>query len=353
MNVKKILSLAASTIKLFIILLLFSSNSKAEEMNIKYYSDDKGILSLMYHRFDENKYPSTNIQIDVFRQQMKIIKNLKYNFYDPKDLEKNFHTPKIEKKILITIDDAFSSFYEFAWPYLKKEKIPFILFVSTESVGKNGYMTWNQIKELETESTVYIGNHSHTHDYLVGLKNQDFTSDIDTSSSIFKEKLGYNPIFFSYPFGEYSTIIKEYISKNFKFSFGQHSGVIDINKDPYELPRFPINEKYGDLKRFKFLINLYPLQYKVLHPDEKYLTSNNNPPKFLVEFFEEQKNIKNINCFSDEGNKWRKSSIDFNQNTLKLNFREKFKFRRGRVNCSLNEDGVWRWFGVQFSVKQN
>ena len=353
MNVKKILFLAASTIKLFIIILLFNSNSKAEEKNIKYYSDDKGILSLMYHRFDENKYPSTNIQMDVFKKQIKIIKNLKYNFYDPKDLEKNFHTLKIEKKILITIDDAFSSFYEVAWPYLKKEKIPFILFVSTESVGKNGYMTWNQIKELEKENTVHIGNHSHTHSYLVSLKNEDFISDIDTSSSIFKNKLGYNPIFFSYPFGEYSSFIKEYISKNFKFSFGQHSGVIDINKDPYELPRFPINEKYGDLKRFEFLINLYPLQYKVLYPSEKYLTNNNNPPKFLVEFFDDQKNINNINCFSDEGNKWERSNTYFNQDTLNLNFREKFKFRRGRVNCSLNDNGVWRWFGVQFSIEQN
>ena len=353
MNVKKILFLAASTIKLFIIILLFSSNSKAEEKNIKYYFDDKGILSLMYHRFDENKYPSTNIQMDVFKKQIKIIKNLKYNFYDPKDLEKNFHTLKIEKKILITIDDAFSSFYEVAWPYLKKEKIPFILFVSTESVGKSGYMTWNQIKELEKENTVHIGNHSHTHSYLVSLKNEDFISDIDTSSSIFKNKLGYNPIFFSYPFGEYSSFIREYISKNFKFSFGQHSGVIDVNKDPYELPRFPINEKYGDLKRFEFLINLYPLQYKVLYPSEKYLTNNNNPPKFLVEFFDDQKNINNINCFSDEGNKWEKSNTYFNQDTLNLNFREKFKFRRGRVNCSLNDNGVWRWFGVQFSIEQN
>ena len=353
MNVKKILSLAASIIKLFIIILLFSANSKAEEKNIKYYSDDKGILSLMYHRFDENKYPSTNIQMDVFKKQIKIIKNLKYNFYDPKDLEKNFDTPKIEKKILITIDDAFSSFYEVAWPYFKEEKIPFILFVSTKSVGKNGYMTWSQIKELEKENTVHIGNHSHTHNYLVDLKNEEFIRDIDVSSSIFKEKLGYNPIFFSYPFGEYSALIKEYISKNFKFSFGQHSGVIDINKNPYELPRFPINEKYGDLKRFEFLINLNPLQYKILYPNEKYLTSDNNPPKFLVEFFNEQKNIDNINCFSDEGDKWKKSNISFNQNTLNLKFREKFNFRRGRINCSLNDNGIWRWFGIQFSIKQD
>jgi peptidoglycan/xylan/chitin deacetylase (PgdA/CDA1 family) len=352
MNVKKILSLVASTIKLFIIILLFDSNSKAEETNIKYYSDDKGILSLMYHRFDENKYPSTNIQMDIFKQQINIIRKLQYNFYDPKDLERNFYTSKIEKKILITIDDAFSSFYKVAWPYLKKEKIPFILFVSTQTVGRNGYMTWNQIKELEKENTVYIGNHSHTHSYLVDLKNEDFINDIEISSSIFKNNLGYNPIFFSYPFGEYSELIKKNISKNFKFAFGQHSGVIDINKNVHELPRFPINEKYGDLKRFEFLINLNPLQYKFLHPLDKYLT-NNNPPKFSVEFFDKQKNINNINCFSDEGSKWGKSNIDFNQKTLKLNFKEKFNFRRGRVNCSLNDDGIWRWFGVQFSIKQN
>tara|TARA_B110000114_G_scaffold118974_1_gene124653 strand:+ start:241 stop:1305 length:1065 start_codon:yes stop_codon:yes gene_type:complete len=351
MNVKKILSLAASIINLLIIILLFTHNSKAEEQNIKSYSDDKGILPLMYHRFNESKYPSTNIQMDVFKQQIELIKNLKYKFYNPKDLEKNFHISKVEKKILITIDDAFSSFYDIAWPYLKKEKIPFILFVSTEAVGKNGYMTWEQIKELEREKIAYIGNHSHTHDYLVDLENDNFIEDINTASTILIKNLGYNPIFFSYPFGEYSSLIKKHIAKNFKFSFGQHSGVMDVNKDRHELPRFPINEKYGDLKRFEFLINLQPLQYKALYPKEKYITKN-NPPKFSVEFFPEQKNLNIINCFSDEGNQWEKSNINFDKNILTINFREKFLFRRGRVNCSLNDNGIWRWFGVQFSVKQ-
>ena len=96
MNVKKILFLAASTIKLFIIILLFNSNSnsKAEEKNIKYYSDDKGILSLMYHRFHENKYPSTNIQMDVFKKQIKIIKNLNMIFITPKIWKKIFKLQK-------------------------------------------------------------------------------------------------------------------------------------------------------------------------------------------------------------------------------------------------------------------
>ena len=351
MTDKKILSVAASIIKLFIILTLFNSNSKAEENNIKYYSDDMGTLVLMYHRFNEKKYPSTNIQMNIFEQQIKIIKDHKYNFYDPKEFNLNFKIPKKEKKILITIDDGFTSFYENAWPFLKENQIPFILFISTEAVGNFGYMTWAEIKEIEKEKFVYIGNHSHSHDYLVDLNKEEFLDDIDKSIKIFKEKLGYNPIFFSYPFGEYSNYIKSYITQNFKYSFGQHSGVIDTNKDIFELPRFPINEKYGDLKRFKFLINLQPLQFKKLIPYEKYISVKNNPPKFSVEFFDNQKNLKNINCFSDEGNKWEKSYTSFNNNILKIKFRDKFLFRRGRINCSLNDDGIWRWFGVQFSVK--
>ena len=353
MCVKKILSFVASTIKLFIIVIIFISNSKADKSNIKYYYEDEGLLSLMYHRFDENKYPSTNIQMSIFKQQIEIITNLNYNFYDPGDLEKNFDKPKKEKKILLTIDDAFSSFYEVAWPYLKDNNIPFILFVSTEAVGKNGYMSWKQIKEIEKEAITYIGNHSHSHEYLVDFKEEDFLNDLNSAKKNFIKNLGYNPIFFSYPFGEYSEYIKKYIAKNFKFSFGQHSGVIDINKDKYELPRFPINEKYGDLKRFKFLINLQPLQFKNLTPHDKYITSSNNPPNFSVDFFENQKNINNINCFSDEGSEWKKSNTYIYKNKLNIEFREKFNFRRGRVNCSLNDDGAWRWFGVQFSVQQD
>jgi peptidoglycan/xylan/chitin deacetylase (PgdA/CDA1 family) len=311
-----------------------------------------GTLALMYHRFNEHKYPSTNIQMNVFENQLKIIQQLNFKFYNPDHFQKNFSSPKKEKKILITIDDAFSSFYENAWPLFKEKKIPFILFVSTEAVGKPGYMSWKQIKEIEKENFGYIGNHSHTHKYLVDLKKEDFLNDIKRANEIFIKEIGYNPKYFSYPFGEYNNYIKNYISQNFDFAFGQHSGVIDINKNKYELSRFPINEKYGDIDRFKFLINLQPLQFKAMYPENKMINSKNNPPNFSVEFFKNQKNLKNINCFSDEGNKWRKSDITIKNNTLTILFRDKFLFRRGRINCSLNDEGIWRWFGVQFSVKK-
>ena len=353
MIIKKISSFAASMIKVFIIIFFSIINSKADTNNNKHYSIDEGILSIMYHRFNENKYPSTNNRMNVFENHIKIIKNLKYEFLNPNNFEDVFDKPKTQKKILLTIDDAFQSFYEEAWPFLKKEKIPFILFVSTEPIGKKGYMTWQQIKEIEKESFTMIGHHSHSHEYMINWNNTDFVLDIEKSSSIFKKELGYIPTLFSYPFGEYSEFMRDYISKNFNYAFGQHSGVIDLNKEKFQLPRFPINENYGEIKRFTSIINTYPLEYKNLLPNEKKLTEDNNPPIFEVEFFKKQENIQNINCFSNEGNIWKRSETSIKNNILKIRFREPFKPRRGRVNCSLNDNGKWRWFGTQFTIIEN
>ena len=348
---KKISVFAASIISLFILQLSFFNNSNSEENNSKSFSNDSGVLSLMYHRFNENKYPSTNIKMNIFDKQMLMIKNLEYEFYEPRLFEKEFNKKKIKKKILITIDDGFQSFYEEAWPYLKENKIPFVLFISTEPVGRNGYMTWDQILEIENSKLGLIGHHSHTHEYLIDMTNEDFINDIEVASKIFKEKLGYVPSIFSYPYGEYSKFMKDYISKKFTIAFGQHSGVIDSNKDKYELPRFPINEKYGDLKRFKSVINYNPLEYRALFPEEKKIDNQNNPPELIIEFFEEQKNIKNITCYSNDGGKWKESNLNFENNFMKVQFDEKFLPRRGRINCSLNDNGKWRWFGTQFTVK--
>ena len=173
----------------------------------------------MYHRFNENKYPSTNIKMDIFEEHINIIKNSDFNFHNPNNFDEQFNKPKQKKEILITIDDAFESFYTEAWPYLKKNKIPFILFVSTEPVGRAGYMTWNEIKEINDSQIGYIGHHSHTHEYLIDMEESEFIKDIETATKIFKEKLGYKPPIFSYPFGEYSLFMKKYIADNFKMAF--------------------------------------------------------------------------------------------------------------------------------------
>ena len=302
----------------------------------------------MYHRFNENKYPSTNINMEVFKKHVDLIKSKDLEFYNPGKFTESFNNPKNKKSVLITIDDAYTSFYENAWPYLRDNKIPFILFVSTKPVGKFGYMTWDQIREIEKSEFGYIGNHSHSHKYLVKFSFENFKKDINQSIKIFEKEIGYNPEYFSYPFGEYSFEHKNFIKENFRNAFGQHSGVIDVNKDIYELPRFPINEKYGELERFSFVMDLNPLEYKELIIKDTLLTQKQNPPKIIVNFFDNQKNLSNLNCFSNEGKGWDKSQTKIKNKILEIEFNERFEVRRGRVNCSLKDNVGWRWFGIQF-----
>ncbi len=313
--------------------------------------DDYGIISIMYHRFEENKYPSTNIKLEVFKEQLKIIESENIQFVNPGEFKKNLIDKKKDRKVLLTIDDGLMSFYKNAWPILREKEIPFILFINTREVGSFNYMNWDQIKELAKNKYVFIGNHSHSHEYLVEEDSETIKKDLMKSKQLFKDNLGKNSIFFSYPFGEYSSEFKRIVKDlGFEYAFGQHSGVIDETKDLWELPRFPINEKYGEIKRFKTLMKTLPFKYKKITPEDKYLLQSGNPPKVTINFFNIDK-LKNINCFSNEGNKWRNSEIYLNENTLEIQIQEKFIGERGRINCSLKEnDGFWRWLGIQFVV---
>ena len=307
----------------------------------------------MYHRFNETRYPSTNIQLEIFKEQLKIIEDEGIKFIHPKEFEHSLVEKKKERKILFTVDDGLLSFYKNAWPILKKKQIPFILFVNTREVGAFNYMNWDQIRELYKEDFVEIGNHSHSHEYLVDESREVIESDILKSIKIFEEKLGKNSDFFSYPFGEYSSEFKNLIkSLGFKYAFGQHSGVIDETKDKFELPRFPINEKYGEIKRFKTLMKTLPLKFESIEPEDKYLLQSKNPPVVKIKFFRDTKNLNQINCFSNEGNKWRNSKVSFaEKNILNIYIAEKFIGERGRINCSLKEkNNFWRWLGIQYVI---
>ena len=315
---------------------------------------EKGIVTLMYHRFEENKYPTTNIKVHDFRKQIEFIKNSQNKFINFDQLksiliDKQAYTGG---KVLITIDDAFQSFYQNAWPILKKENVPFILFVNTREINDRhaNYMSWDQIREVHQSEIGTIGAHSFSHEYLVKLNQKDIAQDIERSHQDYLRELGIIPEVFSYPFGEYSTEIKQLVKKSkYKIAFGQHSGVVHQKEDLFELPRFPINEAYGKIDRFKFIINTVPLPHKFYKPENKLITSN-NPPAIEIEFVD---SVKGINCFSNEGGQWGPSEITFlEKNWIKIILKKPFKTRRGKINCTLKlSDGTWGWFGRQYVLK--
>ena len=86
---------------------------------------------------------------------------------------------------------------------------------------------------------------------------------------------------------------------------------------------------------------------------ENYNDKFERPTSTTKYWFDAQTNIQNITCYSNEGDTWEKSNTKFINNTLSIEFREAFLPRRGRINCSLNDDGKWRWFGTQFIITEN
>ena len=212
----------------------------------------------MYHKFGISKYPSTSVSLDQLDSHIKELKKTKYNI---KSLDFIINTiindgQLPENVIGISIDDADRSFLNVAWPKFKKNNIPVTLFVSTSTITKNSksYLNWDEIRKLKNEG-VAIGSHSHNHSHMPNLSTEEIIKEIETSNKIFLKEIGEVPTLFAYPYGESDNrIIKKLKDYKFKIAFGQHSGVINETSNYYYLPRFSLNEKYGTVKRFTFMI---------------------------------------------------------------------------------------------------
>ena len=75
--------------KLFIFLFLLLCSFQS-------ISDEPGVISLMYHRVGEGKYPSTNVSVEMFKQHLKDIEESGLKFIEPsKFKKKNFRRRKI------------------------------------------------------------------------------------------------------------------------------------------------------------------------------------------------------------------------------------------------------------------
>ncbi len=325
--------------------LIFLTLSSIQAANIK-----NSATVFMYHKFGVSKYPSTSVTIEQFESHLEEFIREKYNILDLEfiidtiindgDLPKN--------TIGISIDDADKSFIETGWPLFKKYSIPVTLFVTTGTIANNNksYLNWDQIRKLKSEG-VTIGAHSHTHAHMPDLKIDDLRKEIELSNKIFLRELGEIPTLFAYPYGETSTeiisLIKEY---KFKVAFGQHSGVINETSNMYYLPRFSLNEKYGELDRVKFAASSKGLGVYDFIPVNQ--TISENPP-FIGFSLLDEKLTNSLNCFIfDMKGQVDKEMFKFNER-IEIRLSRELSKGRSRINCTAKDlDGMWRWFGHQF-----
>ena len=320
-------------------------------ISISYASNIKNsAVIFMYHKFGVEKYPTTSVTMNQFDSHILEFLNKKYSV---KPLEFILDTiindgDLLDNTIGISVDDADKSFYEKGWPKFKKNGIPVTLFVNTSTIHKNNknYLNWDQIRELRDEG-VSIGAHSHSHYHMSELSIKEVKKEIEISNNIFLKELGTIPSLFAFPYGETNqeiiNLLKEY---KFKVAFGQHSGVINETSNLYYLPRFSLNEKYGELDRVKFAANAKGLGVYDFIPRDP--TIKENPPYVGFSLLDE-KLAPSLDCFIfDSKGQVEKELFKFNER-IEIRLKRKLTQGRSRINCTAKgKDSKWRWFGHQF-----
>lgn len=309
---------------------------------------------MMYHRFGETTYPSTNITIAQFESHIAELKSGGYTVLGLPEIVAAVRDgkPLPDRTVGISIDDGYLSIYTEAWPRLKAAGFPFTLFVATDPVDQKlgNYMRWDQIKEMAAAG-VTIGGHSGSHLHMPAHDAARNADEIARSNARYEEMLGKVPEIFAYPYGESSLAVQKLArDAGYVAAFGQHSGVIGGDGNLYDLPRFAMNESYGELARFKLAANALPLPVTDVTPADP-LIGAVNPPAMGFTVAAGVKRLGQLSCFTSHEGRTRLERLG--ERRFEARVKMAFPNGRTRLNCTLPAgDGRWRWFGRQFYIPE-
>ncbi len=309
-------------------------------------------IVVMYHRFGENNYPATNIGLAQFEEHLAHLKAGSYSVLPVPHIIAALRagTPLPERTVGITIDDAYLSVYDEAWPRLAEAGFPFTLFVATDSVdtGTFGTMSWDQLRELAAAG-VTIGNHGASHGHLWQGDPKSVREDIARAERRFEQELGLTPSLFAYPYGEFDLPTRQVVHDfDFEAAFGQHSGTVHPGADFQGLSRFALNERFGGMDRFSLVVGTLPLPVTDVTPADPLITSP-NPPAFGFTVTAHLNDMGALACFASHQGETRIERLGSSRIEIRLD--EPLPLGRSRINCTMPaSDGRWRWFGHQFIV---
>ncbi len=223
---------------------------------------------LIYHKIGDNRTPSTNVSISLFKRQMAFLKKHGYRVISLKELVKCLenHEDPPEKSVVLTFDDGYRSVYEHAFGVIKSYHYPATVFLPTEAIEKHypDYLTMQQISSMRKYG-IDFESHGYAHHHMAfipkGFSMAEYKrwieEDIKKSIEFFKKRLGYTPVFFAIPYGEYNRILIDTAKEmGFKAILTQDPGSVNKFTPLYLLPREPILGKvWSTMKHFKMVLN--------------------------------------------------------------------------------------------------
>lgn len=314
----------------------------------------QSVVVLNYQRFGEDRYPHTSVPASLFDAHIQMLTSGRHTVIDAGEAVSTIFAGNLvrNRSVAITIDDAYRSAYEIAWPRLKKAGLPFTLFVSTDAIdgGGPGFMTWDDIRELK-EAGVTIGAHGAAHLHMATATPEEILADIEKSARRIEEELGERPVLFSYPHGEMTLAARNAVAAaGFKAAFGQYSGTVNETLDQFMLPRFSINGKYGGKGEFRKRIDTLGLPLRDVVPADPLIPSGAEP---VIGFTLDNSvgRPRKFHCFhSDETDEFVEVALTVMEGRrYALRFAKGFPTGAWRLNCTMPTGGKrFRWWGMQY-----
>lgn len=221
---------------------------------------------LMYHSISSGSGP-TCIPPETFRKQIDALTGDGYEAISLPTF-RAWHAGELdlpERSVLITFDDGFTDFPEYACPILKEAGFAATVFLITgrmgqsESwgpVGTNGtrhLMSWEQAGGLISEG-FDVGGHSVAHRDLTRLSTEELRQEIRQCREDIEDRLGYPPLGFAAPYGKAGQRERDEISRHFGLAMGTRLDRVCRNSDPFDLPRIEMHY-FRDIDRWRAFLD--------------------------------------------------------------------------------------------------
>ena len=205
---------------------------------------------LMYHYIRAGVPSSDKLGISLsvtpaaFEEQMRYLSANGYYSVTPADLYSSLKskTTLPPKAIILTFDDGYRDFYTNAYPILKKYGFRSTIFMIVDWVGRDGYLTSNQLLEMQASGLVDVESHTLNHADLPILSLEKAREEIFASKTKLEAFLGKQVSVFCYPYGAYnSSVAKMVADAGYLLAFTTRNSQFENEAETFYLPRVRID----------------------------------------------------------------------------------------------------------------
>jgi len=125
------------------------------------------------------------------------------------------------KSVVITVDDGYESFRQYALPLLSRHGFPATIFVYPDFVGAGGALSWTQLQEIAASGLVDVQSHSKSHRDLIerlpGETEAQYRQAMDAEARVPHEliakRAGVEQRFYAYPFGDANDVVLDALAR--------------------------------------------------------------------------------------------------------------------------------------------